>query len=70
MTVYSFFVAFFVIELLFFLTYIGLWLYIHTFHVNRFRGPKYFPLIGNALDIAGGLDRKTHMFSGVTNGIF
>jgi hypothetical protein len=62
MTVYSLFVAFCVLGLLLILAYVGWWIYIHIspFHVavNRIPGPKYLPLIGNALDIAGGLDRE------------
>ena len=62
MFVYSLFVAFCVLGLLLILAYIGWWIYIQTspFHVavNRIPGPKYLPLIGNALEIAGGLDRE------------
>ncbi|XP_046450414.1 cytochrome P450 4C1-like isoform X3 [Daphnia pulex] len=61
MSVYSYFVAFCVVALLLILAYIGWWIYIHTspFHVavNRIPGPKYLPLIGNALELAGGLDQ-------------
>jgi cytochrome P450 family 4 len=66
MSVYSYFVAFCVVALLLILAYIGWWIYIHTsrFHVavNRIPGPKYLPLIGNALELAGGLDRESQMF--------
>jgi len=65
MPVYSYFVALCVVVLLFILAYIGwwiIWIYIHTspFHVavNRIPGPKYLPLIGNSLEMFGGLDRK------------
>ena len=68
MSVYSVFVAFCVLGLLFILAYIGWWVYIHTssFHVavNRIPGPKYLPLIGNALEVAGGLDREYQILSG------
>ena len=66
MSVYSYFVAFCVVALLLILAYIGWWIYIHTsrFHVavNRIPGPKYLPLIGNAFELAGGLDRESQMF--------
>ena len=44
---------------------IGWLIYIRTsrFHilVNKIPGPSfYFPVIGNALEVAGGLDRKTN----------
>lgn len=47
------------------LAIIGWWIFIHTspFHVtvNQIPGPKfYLPLIGNALDLSGGLDRKSN----------
>ncbi|EFX88233.1 hypothetical protein DAPPUDRAFT_311745 [Daphnia pulex] len=58
---YSFCAAFFVIGLILVLAIIGWWIFIHTspFHVtvNKIPGPKfYLPLIGNALDLSGGLD--------------
>jgi hypothetical protein len=66
MSVYSYFVAFCVVALLLILAYIGWWIYIHTspFHVavNRIPEPKYLPLIGNALGLAGGLDRESQIF--------
>lgn len=61
MTVYNFFFAFCVIGLLLIFAYIGWWIYIRIspfyIAVNRIPGPKYLPLIGNVLEIAGGLDR-------------
>ncbi|EFX88388.1 hypothetical protein DAPPUDRAFT_311386 [Daphnia pulex] len=66
MTLYSVFVAFCVVALLLVLAYIGWWIYIHTspFHVtvNRIPGPKYLPIVGNVLEIAGGLDHLLHTF--------
>lgn len=63
MLVYGFFLALCFLGLLLILAYLGWWIYIHTspFHVavNRIPGPKYLPLIGNALDLAGGLDSES-----------
>ncbi|XP_046636787.1 cytochrome P450 4C1-like isoform X1 [Daphnia pulicaria] len=64
---YSFCVAFFVIGLILVLAIIGWWIFIHTspFHVtvNKIPGPKfYLPLIGNALDLSGGLDHILNTF--------
>jgi cytochrome P450 family 4 len=62
MSLYSVYVAFCFVALLLVLAYTGWLIYIHTspFHVavNRIPGPKYFPIVGNALEIAGGLDRE------------
>ncbi len=67
MSLYSVFVAFCVVALPLALSYIGWWIYIHTspFHVtvNRIPGPKYLPIVGNVLEIAGGLDREYLYFS-------
>ena len=65
MSLYNFLLALYAIGLLLILAYIGWRIYIHTspFHVavNRIPGPKYLPFIGNALEIAGGLDRESEM---------
>lgn len=62
MLVWSFCVSLCIVGLLLILAYTGWWIYIHTspFHVaiNRIPGPKYLPLIGNSLEMFGGLDRK------------
>ncbi|XP_046641989.1 cytochrome P450 4C1-like isoform X2 [Daphnia pulicaria] len=66
MSLYSVYVAFCFVALLLVLAYTGWLIYIHTspFHVavNRIPGPKYFPIVGNALEIAGGLDHLLHTF--------
>jgi cytochrome P450 family 4 len=71
MTVNSYCVAFCVVVLLFILAYIGWWIYIHTspFHVavNRIPGPKYLPLIRNALKLAGGWTVSLKCFSCIHN---
>lgn len=63
MSFYSFLFVLFCIGLLLILTFIGWWIYIHTspFHiaVNRIPGPANLPLIGNTLEIAGGLEGST-----------
>ncbi|KAI9563274.1 hypothetical protein GHT06_010732 [Daphnia sinensis] len=67
MLVYGFCATVFTVGLILLLALLGWWIYIHTspFHVavSRIPGPRfYLPVLGNTLEVVGGLDHIIRMF--------